>query len=534
MAAISFALAMAVPASAATLTFEGLGCQAQFTQSGGFTFSSNWVTQCDDDYGATWGNTTGAPSGGTAAGNTYADTTGVTITRAQAFNLAGGMASAFLTGDDFDFVTPLSSPSLLIEGYLNQVFVGSLIVNFDPDSGGLGTGYHAIGMLANVDELRFFSSFDRALAGGPDYWLLDDLVLTEVTTVPEPATLILLGMGIAVMIATMAASSRTRIAHTRIARGLVCVIALAAAPSAFAQTTTIVAVVPTPSAPTTHLDVFGTNFIVVAGPATVTLGGYPATVVATTDGPTNDQLTIEIPAEILAAGSGTYQLKVSQSAAAGRTAIFEVALSTTGLPGPKGDPGPSGPPGPPGPPGAQGPAGPQGPPGAVVIPIGGALQISEPAGFGGATDFTADCPAGSVATAMNVGYQLFDIITTFQMRCRAASVALSFARGLTGELSTTVTTTATAGSSQQKIETLACPAGMVVNGMRGENNVFGLLRFQLKCQEPMGGSGTGLSAFLEPGFNIGFHFDVSCPAGTVATGFETSGDYVRSVRLRCQ
>ena len=148
--AFAFAIGPAAPAAASVLTFEGLACQSQFANVGEFTFSSNWVTQCDDDYAASWGNTIGAPSAATAAGNTYLDATGVTIARAAAFNLAGGLASSFLTGDTFDFVTPLSSASLLIEGYLNNVLVGSLTVNFDPGSGGLGTGYHAIGAISNV------------------------------------------------------------------------------------------------------------------------------------------------------------------------------------------------------------------------------------------------------------------------------------------------------------------------------------------------------------------------------------------------
>jgi hypothetical protein len=181
------------------LDFEGLACQAQFSAYEGFTFSSNWVTQCDDDYLATWANTSGAPSGVTAAGNTYfGDPVGVTITRSAAFNLVGGMASAFLVNDDFDFVSPLSSWNLLVEGYLGGAFVASASVTFDPASGGLGPGYQALGSIMGVDELRFFSTFDQGLSGGPDYWLVDDLEFTDAAApVPEPATLGLLGSALA-------------------------------------------------------------------------------------------------------------------------------------------------------------------------------------------------------------------------------------------------------------------------------------------------------------------------------------------------
>jgi hypothetical protein len=197
-------LASASRSEAATLDFEGLACQTQFDVYAGFTFSSNWVTQCDDDYAGTWLNSAGAPSGATGAGNTYFGdpSEGVTIARATPFNLVGGMASSFLVSDDFDFVTPLSSANLVIEGYLDTMFVGSITVNFDPANGAAGPGYAPIGgALMGVDELRFFSSFDQQLTGGPDYWLVDDLELTDAAAdpVPEPATMGLLGSGIAAL-----------------------------------------------------------------------------------------------------------------------------------------------------------------------------------------------------------------------------------------------------------------------------------------------------------------------------------------------
>jgi hypothetical protein len=306
-------------------------------------------------------------------------------------------------------------------------------------------------------------------------------------------------------------------------------ITLAFAPSVFAQTTTILAVTPAPSAPATHIEVFGTHFVVNAtGPSAVTLGGYNATFTVASDGVTNDQLTIEIPAEVLAAGAGTYQLKVSQSAAAGRTAIFEVGLPAIGPAGPQGDPGPSG---------AQGPAGPQGLPAPQTLPIVDTLQISAAAGYGGASDFTTDCPVGSVATGMNVGYLVNSAIATFQMRCRAISLALSVATGLTSELDTTVTTTATAGGLMipNATSTLDCPAGMVVNGVTGARISFVMQAFRLSCRQPLGGAGTGTSPALEIRSGSSA-FDVSCPAGSVATGFgaEGSGGAVRTLYLRCR
>jgi hypothetical protein len=114
---------------------------------------------------------------------------------------------------------------------------------------------------------------------------------------------------------------------------------LGLASETFAQPTTVIAVIQNAASPATQLDVYGTNFVVGGvGPASVTLGGHPAAFVVTADGASNDQLTITIPGDVLASGPGTYQLKVSQSAAAGRTAIYEVALPATGPPGPPGEP----------------------------------------------------------------------------------------------------------------------------------------------------------------------------------------------------
>jgi hypothetical protein len=158
--------------------------------------------------------------------------------------------------------------------------------------------------------------------------------------------------------------------------------------------------------------VFGTNFVANGiGPAAVTLGGYPATFVAI-DGAVNDQLTIAIPAELITAGPGTYQLKVVQSAAA--------------------------------------------------------RQIGTAVGQGVASTFTRDCPAGSVATGMAVGDGPGSIIGYFHKRCRAVSMSyFSVANGaVTAALSPTVTATAGDGLTFDYV-TLDCPDGMVVNGLTG-------------------------------------------------------------------
>ena len=206
--ALLIVLAAATAASASTIDFESFApscpTSSSFSSVSGFTFSSNWVTECNGDYLTGWGNTAGAPSGVVAAGNSYAGgTDGVTMSRSQPFDLIGGMASSFLVNDGFDYVTPMSSGSLLIEGYLFGAFINSLHVTFDPPPGGGAPGYQGFGSIAGVNELRFFSSFDQdpSAVAGPDYWLIDNLQLNDATgpgaPVPEPSTLLLLASGAA-------------------------------------------------------------------------------------------------------------------------------------------------------------------------------------------------------------------------------------------------------------------------------------------------------------------------------------------------
>jgi hypothetical protein len=187
-------------ASATVLDFTSVPCQSQFGNVSSFTFSSNWATECNTDYTdpGSWNNSAanGAPSG-IAAGNIYYDATGVTITRGAPFNLVGGLASSFLTNDGFDYTTPLSSASLLIYGYLGNTFVGSVLTTFDPTPGYVPLA----GSLFGVDRLEFFSFFDQGLsAAGPDYWLIDNLNLTDVTTtVPEPGSVLMLATGLLIV-----------------------------------------------------------------------------------------------------------------------------------------------------------------------------------------------------------------------------------------------------------------------------------------------------------------------------------------------
>ena len=87
-----------------------------------------------------------------------------------------------LPGMHFDFAMPNLSDTLTVQAYLNGVAVGAPvnITNLTADSGGFGEGLYS-----------FQGSVNEVQISGNDLFAVDN-----VTAVPEPASLLLLGSGL--------------------------------------------------------------------------------------------------------------------------------------------------------------------------------------------------------------------------------------------------------------------------------------------------------------------------------------------------
>jgi hypothetical protein len=128
------------------------------------------------------------------------------------------------------------------------------------------------------------------------------------------------------------------------------------------------------------------------------------------------------------------------------------------------------------------------------------------------------------------------VINFFQARCSPIAPAFHLGTGLLGGALGTASNSASVGSTFTPV-TLDCPAGTVADRLVTKFS-GGWFRFvELLCREPLGGSGTGESPFLET-LPLPLLRTVipSCAAGTVAVGFEghVTDSRIDTLRLRCK
>jgi hypothetical protein len=210
-------LGMAARGSATTLNFDSIPtpkCNALAAAIdpitagyGGFTWDGNLAVECDTDYkgpSSTFFNSYGAPSSSNAIYN-QAGTLSVTIKRGTLFDFDGATVYGWTLSDLVDLPDQITAQSITIKGWSGGVggtLRGSETITLDGADTTAGLGYKAAGSISgDIDTLQITTPAINGTYG--NFWLLDDFQYHDAgtTTVPEPASALLLGSGIVGLLA---------------------------------------------------------------------------------------------------------------------------------------------------------------------------------------------------------------------------------------------------------------------------------------------------------------------------------------------